>query len=726
MRIATFFNIFLSSLALIVLVALGNSIKNNVDTYYEVSSLAELAEAKTGWSNGTVALSLERSVTQVSLALKDPIPAAFRNIIDEQRKISDRELQQVENLVDTNLKGLSGAAGFARETRQLRDRIDALRREVDLSLARPLSERDSARVYKLPFELKETINQLQNLTERLQVVSTGKSTMSLSLSALQNRAWEIREFGGRARTYFAIATLTGSPLSPGDLSAVSIDTSRAEGAWQSMENILASVDFDPKLLKQVNLAGKTYFEDYAATTETLLSVTEQAKTDGYPITFEDFFAQSSEALAGFEQLVVTFGEASGEYWNQRLQASQFALYAKIAGLLVATASMFFIARLINRVVTSRLESTTTALTHVASGDLDQNVHVGRNELAEIRALSESLIHLKERLLEAREGDAMRARQQQTQKLVVEALSKGLSNLAEGDLAYRIKTPFDGTYEGLRQNFNTSCDRLESLIGQVVINAAGILQNADELSRSSQDLTVQTSKQASSAEQAAASVVEVSQSVSTIAQRAAETDEYVTTAREGAESGGDIVQEAIAAMNEIKASSDQIAQTIGLIDEIAFQTNLLALNAGVEAARAGEAGSGFAVVASEVRALAQRASEAANEIKTMTDTSSSQVERGVDLVGKTGFALGDIVDKIQSINKLVSEISAATAQQSSSLSGITSTVGSLEASAQQTVQIAESCRHESASLQEGAANLRSSAGNFKTSESDTSATEAAAA
>ncbi len=77
----------------------------------------------------------------------------------------------------------------------------------------------------------------------------------------------------------------------------------------------------------------------------------------------------------------------------------------------------------------------------------------------------------------------------------------------------------------------------------------------------------------------------------------------------------VVQKAIAAMTRIEESAGRIGQIIGVIDEIAFQTNLLALNAGCRSGGvAGEAGRGFAVVASEVRALAQRAANAAKEIK----------------------------------------------------------------------------------------------------------------
>jgi hypothetical protein len=85
------------------------------------------------------------------------------------------------------------------------------------------------------------------------------------------------------------------------------------------------------------------------------------------------------------------------------------------------------------------------------------------------------------------------------------------------------------------------------------------------------------------------------------------------------------------MERIEQSSHQIANIIGVIDEIAFQTNLLELNAGVEAARAGEAGKGFAVVAQEVRELASgrqrlqrrsRISYAAQASKCRTASSSS--------------------------------------------------------------------------------------------------------
>ncbi|CUH98502.1 Ribose and galactose chemoreceptor protein [Leisingera aquaemixtae] len=142
------------------------------------------------------------------------------------------------------------------------------------------------------------------------------------------------------------------------------------------------------------------------------------------------------------------------------------------------------------------------------------------------------------------------------------------------------------------------------------------------------------------------------------------------------------------MTQIEQSSNHISQIISVIDDIAFQTNLLALNAGVEAARAGEAGKGFAVVASEVRALAQRSSDAAMEIKTLIGDSSKQVERGVDLVGKAGEALQSIVERVTHISQLVSGIAEGAAEQSTGLNEINTGVTQLDQVTQQNAAMVE--------------------------------------
>jgi methyl-accepting chemotaxis protein len=142
------------------------------------------------------------------------------------------------------------------------------------------------------------------------------------------------------------------------------------------------------------------------------------------------------------------------------------------------------------------------------------------------------------------------------------------------------------------------------------------------------------------------------------------------------------------MEGIEKSSSEISNIIGVIDEIAFQTNLLALNAGVEAARAGEAGKGFAVVAQEVRELAQRSANAAKEIKTLINASTSQVQSGVDLVGNAGKALETIVREVQEINRHIDAIVTSSREQSTGLQEINTAINTIDQGTQQNAAMVE--------------------------------------
>jgi len=148
------------------------------------------------------------------------------------------------------------------------------------------------------------------------------------------------------------------------------------------------------------------------------------------------------------------------------------------------------------------------------------------------------------------------------------------------------------------------------------------------------------------------------------------------------------EQAVAAMDGISKSAQQITHIIGVIDEIAFQTNLLALNAGVEAARAGDAGRGFAVVASEVRALAQRSAEAAKEIKGLISSSATQVGLGVDLVGQTGKALERIVAQVIEIDNVVSAIAKSAEEQAGALQQVDRAVSQMDQSTQRNAEMAQ--------------------------------------
>lgn len=313
----------------------------------------------------------------------------------------------------------------------------------------------------------------------------------------------------------------------------------------------------------------------------------------------------------------------------------------------------------------------------------------------------------------RAAEAERAARAEEQAKVVRGLADGLGRLAEGDLTARIEQPFPGEYEKLRADFNEAMGTLQEAMKTIVVNAGGIRSGAGEISQAADDLSRRTEQQAASLEETAAALDEITATVRKTAEGAKQANGVVVTTRSDAEASGQVVQETVAAMAEIEKSSKQISQIIGVIDEIAFQTNLLALNAGVEAARAGEAGRGFAVVASEVRALAQRSSEAAKEIKGLISASSQHVETGVELVGEAGKALQLIVGKVSEISGLVSEIAASAQEQSTALAEVNTAINQMDQVTQQNAAMVEESTAASHSLTQEAEELMSLISRFQT-------------
>ncbi|MCE8432908.1 methyl-accepting chemotaxis protein [Rhodovulum sulfidophilum] len=338
---------------------------------------------------------------------------------------------------------------------------------------------------------------------------------------------------------------------------------------------------------------------------------------------------------------------------------------------------------------------------------------------EIARMGAALVVFRDRLVERdrmqrleREAEQDRQARAAQQNAVVSELAAALQSLSAGDLTARLENRFPEDYERLRTDFNATIDTLNELIGSVVENATEIHSRAEEIAGAAGDLSHRTENQAATLEQTAAALDEMTSSVRSAAEGAAKVEDVVREARGNAEQSGLVVKDAIGAMAEIKKSSDGINQIIGVIDDIAFQTNLLALNAGVEAARAGEAGRGFAVVASEVRALAQRSSEAAKEIKTLISASSDQVETGVSLVNRGGAALTDIVERVGNIAALIADIATGAQEQSVGLGEINVGVNELDKVTQQNAAMVEEANAAAVTMKQEAGNLQTLVARFR--------------
>ena len=351
---------------------------------------------------------------------------------------------------------------------------------------------------------------------------------------------------------------------------------------------------------------------------------------------------------------------------------------------------------VRRVIGRPVRELSLVATRIAEGELDQTIHYQSKDELGVLAHDFNQVTLRLRDYVA----------------YIQEISEKLREIAAGNLAFTLENEYTGEFEKIKAALDEISRSMNGTMGRLHAASREVAAGAEQVANGATTLSQGSTEQAAEVEVLAGHISSVSDSVHKVAEGAQEASRISQEVKSGLLTSNDKMQNMTAVIRQISDKSSEIHKIVKTIEDIAFQTNILALNAAVEAARAGAAGKGFAVVADEVRALAGKSSEAAQETTVLLSQTVESMEEGVRAAQDTADSMLTVVDRADTMSKLIDEIADYTKQQDVNAAEITHGIEQISTVVQTNVATAEESAAASEELSSQAAMLRELVSKFR--------------